>query len=149
MCYLSKILLIITICLTTSYSQGWAQETQLKKLIQTINKKLKSASPYKGYIEISDEGELIHHQKVNPGLRKIKLNDIDTIKYFYDRFDPNKAPFSVELTCKDGECAQVEWIDGMKMNYFSLIFSFNNKDDAEKMITTLQDLIDLALKPRL
>jgi len=146
MCYPSKILLIITICLIASYSQGLAQEAQLEKLIKTINKKLRSASPYKGYIEISDQGELIHHQKVNPGQRKIKLIDIDTVKYFYDRFDPNQAPFSVELTCKDGECAQVEWIDGMKMNYYSLVFSFNSKVDAEKMTATLQDLIDLALK---
>ena len=144
--YLTKILLIVTICLTAPYSKAWTQEAELEKLIKTINKKLKSTSPYKGYIEISDQGELIHHQKVNPGLRKIKLTDIDTIKYFYDRYDPNQAPFSVELTCKEGECAQVDWFDGLKINYYSLVFSFNSKEDAEKMTLTLQELIDLALQ---
>lgn len=144
--YLTKILLLIIICHITPYSQVWAQEAEVEKLIKTINKKLKSASPYKGYIEISDEGDLIHHQKVNPGLRSIKLTDIDTIKYFYDRYDPNQAPFSVELTCKEGECAQVDWMDGLKMNYYSLVFSFNNKEDAEKITGTLQELIDLALQ---
>jgi len=80
--------------------QSLAQNAALQKNIDAVNRKLQTASPYKGMIEITDQGTLIHYQEVNKGTRKIDLTLVDEVKYVYDRYDPHSAPYSVGLSCK-------------------------------------------------
>jgi len=135
-------LLQIITMLLLSHIHIQAQENEINKTLNQINKLIKSRSPYRGELEISNDN-LFHHQEVNKGLRKIAFNEIDTIVYLYDRYDPNDAPYSVELKCRKGRCAEVNWVDGEDMSYHALIFSFRSKNDALKALDLFKRLHEL------
>ena len=123
--------IIVGICILSSVLQS--------DKLKSINKLLKASSPYGGYVELVD-GELIHHQKKNPGIRTIKLSEVEEVRYLYDRYDPNKAYYSVELVCESGECARVSWLDGEKINYNTLIFSFTSEKAAKQALEQFKKL---------
>ncbi len=117
-----------------------AQTGDLQKHVKEINKILRGKSPYKGKVEINEQGNLTHYQELYVGTRRVNLNQIERIEYVYDRYDTNKAPHSVLLKCNEGNCASVKWVDNQEMDYSYLLFAFREKEDAEKMAVVFEDV---------
>ena len=84
-------LLICLGCFQLFCLSSVAQNADLQKKIVTVNRKLQTASPYKGRIEVTDRGTLVHYQEVNKGTRKIDLTLVDEVKYVY-RFEVADQP---------------------------------------------------------
>ena len=97
-----------------------AQTSTAYKKLKEINKTLKSNSPYKGEIEVNENGELVHYQELYVGTRRINLKEVEKIEYMLDRYDTNGAPHSVLLQCAEGNCASVKWVDDQEMEYSTL-----------------------------
>lgn len=120
-----------------------AQDSDLQKKVKEINKSLRANSPYKGKVELNDQGDLIHYQELYVGTRRVNLNGVDKIEYAYDRYDTNQAPHSVLLKCIQGNCVTVKWTDDQEMDYSYLLFAFREKEEAEKMAIVLEEVRQL------
>ena len=117
-----------------------AQNSDLQKKVKEINKSLRADSPYKGKIELNEQGDLVHYQEVYVGTRRVNLNGIDKIEYAYDGYDTNQAPHSVLLKCTQGNCVSVKWVDNQEMDYSYLLFAFREKEDAEEMVLVFEEV---------